>query len=122
MELSAVPDTHGRSDAGVSATSSGHAPPTATKLAENATTPRAAVRTVQEKFVQQTGKQLDRSAVEALSRLASAVEQERYAPRPVTPTSAELHRWLGTVKHAVDRELSGRSRRGAGPSAPRAGT
>src|SRR3954452_9626571 len=30
MLLSLVPDTHGRSAAGVSATSSGHAPPTAT--------------------------------------------------------------------------------------------
>lgn len=88
----------------------------------DATTPRAAVRTVQEKFVQRTGRPLDRTAVDALSLLASAVEQERYAPRPVTPTSGELHRWLGTVKHAVDREVSDRSRRGGGPSGPRAET
>lgn len=84
----------------------------------DATTPRAAVTTVQRRFAQQTGKPLDRAAADALSRLASAVEQERYAPQPVAPTSAELHRWLGTVKHAVDRELSGRSRRGGGPSVP----
>ena len=42
MLLSAVPETHGRSAAGVSATSSGHAPPTATIAAPPASSWRSA--------------------------------------------------------------------------------
>ena len=83
----------------------------------DATTPRAAVRTVRARVAEVSGRELEPQAVEALMRLASAVEQERYAPRPSTPTSGELHRWLGTVRHAVERQVSDRSRRGGGPSA-----
>ena len=83
----------------------------------DATTPRAAVRTVQDRLVERTGASLDGPALDALVRLASAVEQERYAPRPQPTTSAELHRWLATVRHAVEQQVNGQSRRDAGPSA-----
>jgi signal transduction histidine kinase len=83
----------------------------------DATTPRAAVRTVQDRLVERTGASLDGPALDALVRLASAVEQERSAPRPQPTTSAELHRWLATVRHAVEQQVNGQSRRDAGPSA-----
>jgi transglutaminase-like putative cysteine protease len=83
----------------------------------DATTPRAAVRTVQERLAERTGSGLDGAALEALTRLASAVEQERYAPRPQAMTSADLHHWLGTVRRAVEQQVSDRTRRDADPSA-----
>jgi len=83
----------------------------------DSTTPRAAVRTVQERMTEQTGRGLEGPALDALKRLASAVEQERYAPRPQPTTSAELHHWLATVRHAVEERVSGQTRRDAGPTA-----
>ena len=83
----------------------------------DSTTPRAAVRTVQERMAEQTGRALEGPALDALTRLASAVEQERYAPRPQPTTSAELHHWLATVRHAVEERVSGQTRRDAGPTA-----
>jgi transglutaminase-like putative cysteine protease len=83
----------------------------------DATTPRAAVRTVQERLTERTGDGLPAPALDALTRLASAVEQERYAPRPKPTTSAELHHWLATVRHAVEQQVNGRTRPDAGPSA-----
>jgi transglutaminase-like putative cysteine protease len=88
----------------------------------DATTPRIAVRTVQERLAEQTGSGLDGPALDALTRLASAVEQERYAPRPAAPSSAELHHWLATVRHAVEQKVNERSPRGAAPSALPSGT
>lgn len=83
----------------------------------DSTTPRAAVRTVQARLAEQTGSGLDGDGLEALSRLAAAVEQERYAPRPTATTSAELHRWLATVRHEVGRKVNDRTRRDGVPSA-----
>lgn len=83
----------------------------------DATTPRNAVRAVVDGIAAATGRDLEPDALEALRRLASAVEQERYAPRPDTPSSGELHRWLATVRHAVARQVSDRTRRDGGPSA-----
>lgn len=83
----------------------------------DATTPRAAVRTVQERLAERTGRGLDGPALEALTKLAAAVEQERYAPRPRPTTSAELHHWLGTVRHAVEQQVNDRSRPDGGPTA-----
>ncbi len=83
----------------------------------DATTPRAAVRTIQSRLAERTGRGLDGPALEALTRLASAVEQERYAPRPLPTTSAELHHWLTTVRRAVEQQVSDRTRRDADPSA-----
>ena len=83
----------------------------------DATTPRAAVRAVQTRLTEQTGSGLDDDALDALTRLAVAVEQERYAPRPAPTTSAELHRLLATVRHGVERKVSDRSPRDAAPSA-----
>lgn len=83
----------------------------------DATTPRAAVRAVQDRLTERTGRSLDGPALEALTRLASAVEQERYAPRPQPTTSADLHHWLGTVRRAVEQQVSGRSRRDGDPTA-----
>lgn len=88
----------------------------------DATTPRAAVRTVRARLVDLTGVDLDGPSLAALERLASAVEQERYARRPSSPTSAELHHLLATVRHTVERRVSDRSRRGAGPNALPSGT
>ncbi len=83
----------------------------------DATTPRAAVRTVQTRLTEQTGSGLDGPALDALTRLATAVEQERYAPRPTPTTSAELHHWLGAVRHGVEQKVSDRSRRADATSA-----
>ncbi|HEY0119279.1 MAG TPA: DUF3488 and transglutaminase-like domain-containing protein [Cellulomonas sp.] len=83
----------------------------------DATTPRAAVRVVQARLTEQTGSGLDGPALDALTRLASAVEQERYAPRPAPTTPAELHRWLTVVRRAVEQKVSGPSRRADAPSA-----
>ena len=83
----------------------------------DATTPRAAVRVVRERVALASGSELDPSAAEALEKMARAVEQERYAPAPASPSSSELHDWLGTVKHAVVKQVSDRSRRDGGPSA-----
>ena len=83
----------------------------------DATTPRAAVRSVQTRLTEQTGSGLEGPALDALTRLASAVEQERYAPRPTPTTSAELHHWLAAVRHAVEQKVSGPSRRDAAPTA-----
>ena len=83
----------------------------------DATTPRAAVRTVQDRLAERTGRRLDGPALEALTRLASAVEQERYAPRPQPTTSADLHHWLGTVRHAVEQQINDRTRRDGDPTA-----
>ncbi len=83
----------------------------------DSTTPRAAVRTVQARLAEQTGSGLDGNALDALTRLASAVEQERYAPRPTPTTSAELHHWLATVRHEVDQKVNDRTRRDGVPTA-----
>ncbi len=83
----------------------------------DATTPRAAVRLVQARLIEQTGGALDGPALDALTQLATAVEQERYAPRPRPTTSAELHHWLGSVRHAVEQRVSGPTRRDAAPTA-----
>ncbi len=83
----------------------------------DATTPRAAVRTVQDLLAERTGHGLDGPGLEALTRLASAVEQERYSPRPQPTTSADLHRWLGTVRHAVEQQVNGQTRRDGDPTA-----
>lgn len=83
----------------------------------DATTPRAAVRLVQVRLAEQTGRGLDGPGLEALTQLAAAVEQERYAPRPRKRTSAELHHWLATVRLAVDQQVSGPTRRDAAPTA-----
>lgn len=83
----------------------------------DATTPRAAVRTVRQRVAELSGSELDSAAADALDRLARAVEQERYAPSPASPSSGELHHWMVTVRHTVQKQVSDRSRRGGGPSA-----
>ena len=87
----------------------------------DATTPRGAIRAVQDALVERTGAQLDGSALEALTRLARTVEAERYAPAHTTSTSSQLHHLLATVLTGVDELVSDRSRRDAAPSAPPAG-
>ena len=72
---------------------------------------------MQERLAERTGRSLDGPALEALTKLAAAVEQERYAPRPRPTTSAELHHWLGTVRHAVEQQVNDRSRPDGGPTA-----
>ena len=87
----------------------------------DATTPRGAVRAVQDALTERTGTQLDGFALDALTQLARTVEAERYAPAHTTSASSQLHRWLASVLTAVDGLVSDRSRRDAAPSAPPGG-
>jgi|GEM_PF-233926 len=86
----------------------------------DATTPRAAVHSVEGQLAGRGSPVLGAEAARALVSLATAVETERYSPRSTDVSPDELRRWSDTVLDEVKRLLSDRSRRDAAPSAPRA--
>ncbi|MBD8079205.1 transglutaminaseTgpA domain-containing protein [Cellulosimicrobium arenosum] len=63
----------------------------------------------------------DADAVEALVELTSALEDQRYAPRPSRPTADRLVELVGIAERGVDSALSARPALDDAPTAPRAG-
>lgn len=87
----------------------------------DATTPRATVRAVQDRLEQICGRTLDGPALDALTELARAVEEERYAPPSHGGrSSSQLHHWLAETLRGVEELVSDRRRPADAPTAPRA--
>jgi len=64
----------------------------------------------------------DEDVAEALTALASALESERYAPRPrETVTPEHLQALVDAAVEGIERSLSDRPARADGPSALRVG-
>jgi len=84
-------------------------------------TPRTAVTAVLGRVRERSGTELDDVTREALTALARAVEQDRYALRPAGVDAGTLGRWADEAVRGTERALNDRSR-DAAPSAPRAGT
>jgi hypothetical protein len=88
----------------------------------DSTTPRTAVGLIQEQLFAQTGSTLEGAGEQSLASLSRVVEQDRYAPRAPEVEPAVLEEWVRDVTDAVGTLVSDRSRRGASPTAPRAGS
>jgi len=85
-------------------------------------TPRVAAAAVRHQVEQLSGQPLGEPAAGALTSLAATIEQERYAPRRPDVDPATLERWVSELETGVRESLSDRTRRGAVPSGPRAGS
>jgi hypothetical protein len=77
----------------------------------DAHTPRQAAAAVRDQVRSRRGRPLSGDADRALTALAAAVEQDRYAPAPTPHDAAELQAWIG----AVLTDVSATPRGEAGP-------
>lgn len=84
-----------------------------------ATTLRRAPGAVAEAVDARQGARLSEEALDALSRLAAAAEQERYARTFTPPSTADLAELVDVAATGVAEALSARPARAGGPSAPR---
>jgi transglutaminase-like putative cysteine protease len=88
----------------------------------DATTPRAAIASIQAQLSELTGHELEGQAAASLESLSRVVEQDRYAPTEPDVDPDVLEGWVGDITDAVRVLVSDRPRRGAAPSAPRGGS
>jgi len=88
----------------------------------DATTPRAAVTSIQAQLAELTGAELEGPAAASLESLSRVVEQDRYAPTAPDVDADVLEGWIADVTDAARVLFSDRPRRGAVPSAPRSGS